>query len=173
MNFARWFAVFLTIFISVLIQPVVLARLNFPGATVDLILVIVCAWALAKGPIVGATAGFVAGILMDLTPPALAIFGLNSIALVLIGYVVGKIGVKPNKSFARPLLTIAAAGIILILIRSVLVSIFETTVAFSRIWELFITQAIYVSLLSIFVVPLIIWLDRKLGPTSRIDELRI
>ena len=64
MNSARWFAVVFTIFFAVLIQPIFLARLNLPGATIDLIVVLVCAWAILKGPIVGATTGFLAGLLL-------------------------------------------------------------------------------------------------------------
>lgn len=173
MNSFRWLALFLTISISVILQPIVLAPLNLPGATVDLILVLVCAWAITKGPAVGATAGFFAGLLVDLTPPTEPVMGLNSFSLVLVGFGVGLLGVKPSKSFFRPLLIVAFASVILILIRAALTSIFETAIAVSRVGELLITQALYTSLLAIFVIPLIAWLDRKLGPTSRADELRL
>lgn len=99
--------------------------------------------------------------------------GLNSFSLVLVGFGVGLLGVKPSKSFFRPLLIVAFASVILILIRAVLTSIFETAIAVSRVGELLITQALYTSLLAIFVIPLIAWVDRKLGPTSRADELRL
>jgi rod shape-determining protein MreD len=173
MNFLRWVAVVLSVFIAVIFQPIFLTRLNLPGATVDLILVLICAWAIAKGPIVGATAGFIAGVLIDLTPPTEPVMGLNSFSLVLVGFVVGLLGVKPSRSFFRPLIIVAFSSVILILLRAALTSIFETTVAFSRVSELLITQAIYTSLLAVFVIPLIAWLDRKLGPTSRADELRL
>lgn len=173
MNFARWFAVVLTIFFATLIQPIFLARLTLPGATIDLILVVVCAWAITKGPLVGAVAGFAAGLLIDLVPPTEPVLGLNSLALTVVGFTVGMLGVKPSKSFFRPILVVALAGIILILLRATLISIFVSPIAFSRVSELLITQAIYTSLLAVFVIPLITWLDRKLGPTSRIDELRI
>jgi rod shape-determining protein MreD len=173
MNLLRWLVVILSIFIAVILQPILLTRLNFPGATVDLILVLICAWAIAKGPIVGASAGFIAGLLIDLTPPTEPIMGLNSFALVLIGFVVGLLGVKPSKSFFRPLLIVAFASVVLIMLKAALTSIFESPVAFSRVSELLFTQAIYTSLLAVFVIPLVTWLDRKLGPTSRADELRL
>ncbi len=173
MNLARWIVLTISLFFAVLIQPIFLARLNLPGATIDLVLVLVCAWGILKGPLVGATAGFIAGILLDLVPPAEAVLGLNSLAFTTVGFIVGVIGVKPSKSFFRPLLTIAIASMLLILIRAVLISVFVSSIAFSRVWELLITQAIYTSLLAVFVIPLITWLDRKLGPSSRIDELRI
>lgn len=173
MNFARWIAVVFTIFFAVLIQPIFLARLSLPGATVDLVLVLVCTWAIVKGPLVGAISGFVAGLLIDLIPPTEPLLGLNSFALTVVGFSVGMFGVKPSKSFFRPILVVASAGVVLILLRASLISIFVSPIAFSRVWELLITQAIYTSLLAVFVIPLITWLDRKLGPTSRIDELRI
>ena len=173
MNSARWFAVVFTIFFAVLIQPIFLARLNLPGATIDMIVVLVCAWAILKGPIVGATTGFLAGLFIDLVPPTEPVLGLNSLALSVVGFSVGMLGVKPSKSFFRPLLVVAFASVALILLRATLISIFVSPIAFSRIFELLITQAIYTSLLAVFVIPLITWLDRKLGPTLRSDELRI
>ncbi len=173
MNYLRWFAVVLTIFIATLLQPIFLTRLNLPGSTPDLILVFVCAWAIAKGPMVGAIAGFLAGVMIDLIPPTEPVVGLNSFSLVLVGFLVGKLGVAPSKSFFRPIVITMGAAVILILLRAGLTTVFDSPIAFSRVNELLVTQAIYVGILAIFVLPLVAWLDRKLGPTTRADELRI
>jgi rod shape-determining protein MreD len=173
MNYLRWFAVVLTVFIATLLQPIFFTRLNLPGSTPDLILVFVCAWAIAKGPMVGATAGFLAGVMIDLIPPTEPVLGLNSFSLVIVGFLVGKLGVAPSKSFFRPIAITMGASLILIILRAGLITIFDSQVAFSRVGELLITQAIYVGILAVFVLPLVAWLDRKLGPTTRADELRI
>jgi rod shape-determining protein MreD len=172
-NFVRWTALALTIFIAALIQPVFLSTLNLPGATPDLVLALVCAWAIAKGPMVGSTAGFIAGLFIDLMPPTEPVLGLSSLALVIIGFTVGILGRIPSKSFFRPIIIIVAASIVFILIKAGLTIIFESQIAYSRIGELLITQAIYIGLLSVFVLPLVTWLDRKLGPNLRADEIRI
>ncbi|HEV8025355.1 MAG TPA: hypothetical protein VGP37_10780, partial [Candidatus Nanopelagicales bacterium] len=46
-----------------LIQVTLLSRLGLPGATPDLLVAIVVAVALAMGPIQGAFAGFLAGVI--------------------------------------------------------------------------------------------------------------
>ena len=58
MNIYKYIALISTIFLAVVFQPTFLARLSLPGATPDLVIVMVCCWAVTKGPEVGAIAGF-------------------------------------------------------------------------------------------------------------------
>lgn len=76
-------------FVAVIVQITVLSRLGLPGATPDLVVVTVVALALAMGPTQGATAGFAAGILIDLAPPADTLLGVNAIIYLAIGFVTG------------------------------------------------------------------------------------
>ena len=60
---------------AVVLQSSILARLGLPGATPDLLLVVVLVIALVSGPLVGAVTGFAAGVLVDLAPPAAGSLG--------------------------------------------------------------------------------------------------
>ena len=60
MNIYKYLAVFLSIVVAVIFQPTFFAKLDLPGATPDLVLVIVACWAITKGPAVGIVAGFLA-----------------------------------------------------------------------------------------------------------------
>lgn len=173
MNIYRWIALGLSILFAALLQPTVLSTLNLRGATPDLVLTLVCAWAIAKGPLVGASAGFIAGLFIDLIPPTQPVLGLSSLALVTIGFTVGVLGRTPNKSFFRPIMIITGASTTFILLKAGLTIIFDGEIAYSQLGELLVTQAIYVGILSVFVLPVVAWLDRRLGPNLRADEIRI
>lgn len=80
----------LTLFATI-VQVTLLSRLGLPGATPDLVVVVVVAIALTMGPVDGAIAGFVAGTLVDLSPPADTLLGVNAIVYVVIGYVTGRV----------------------------------------------------------------------------------
>ena len=54
-------------------------------------LLVVVAAALARGPEFGAVLGFVAGLLLDLAPPADHVAGRWALALVVVGYVAGRV----------------------------------------------------------------------------------
>lgn len=56
--------------VALVIQVSVLARLQLPGATPDLLLLVVLGLAFVYGPVSGALIGFGAGLLADLAPPA-------------------------------------------------------------------------------------------------------
>ena len=74
---------------AVIVELTLLSRLGLPGATPDLIVVTVVAIALAMGPMQGAVAGFTAGVLIDLAPPADTVLGVNAIVYLVIGYLTG------------------------------------------------------------------------------------
>lgn len=74
---------------AVLIQFVVLARLPFAGP--GLVLVAVVGIAMAAGQSAGAIAGFAAGLTLDILPPADGLMGATALALVVVGYLAGRV----------------------------------------------------------------------------------
>jgi rod shape-determining protein MreD len=56
----------------------------------DLLLVLVVAWALTRGPVAGAAAGLAAGWLLDLAPPGATIMGLTPLAYAAAGALAGR-----------------------------------------------------------------------------------
>ncbi len=89
------------LFISFLIQVTLLSRLGLPGATPDLLVVSVVAVALAMGPIQGAFAGFLAGVIIDVSPPADTVVGVNSIVYLGIGFLAGYVVDDPRSDGPR------------------------------------------------------------------------
>jgi rod shape-determining protein MreD len=77
---------------AAVIQVSVLTRLPLPGATADLVLLVLMGIALARGPLTGALAGFGAGLVLDLMPPADHAVGRYAFVLCLAGYLLGLLG---------------------------------------------------------------------------------
>ncbi len=76
---------------AVVLQTAVLSQVSVDGVVPDLALVVVVAAALVRGPEIGAVTGFVAGLAIDLAPPADHVAGRWALALVLVGYLAGRL----------------------------------------------------------------------------------
>ena len=83
---------------ALLLQLTVLPLLGLPGATPDLLVVIVASLGLAAGEVRGAVAGFCAGLALDLVPPADGVLGLSAVVLTLVGYIAGLLGARKDRS---------------------------------------------------------------------------
>lgn len=76
---------------AVVLQTTVLSQVAIEGVVPDLALVLVVAAALVRGPELGAVTGFVAGLAIDLAPPADHVAGRWALALVIVGYLAGRL----------------------------------------------------------------------------------
>lgn len=76
----------------------------------DVVLVLVIAIALLRGPVYGAVVGFWAGLVLDVV--SLETLGLTSLLLTLVGYFAGRLGDVTTRSSAHPSLVAVALGTI-------------------------------------------------------------
>ena len=82
---------------AVIVQVSVLNRLLLPGGGVpDLVLVLVCALALASAPVSGMVIGFAAGLSLDLAPPGSETVGQYALVFCLAGWAAGLDGWWPS-----------------------------------------------------------------------------
>ncbi len=157
-----------TVVTALLLQLTVVSRLPLPGATPDLLLVLVLAFALAEGSMAGMVTGFLAGLLAD----GLADHEIGRLALAyaLAGYVVGTLqddDRSPYLPFGAVLLgALTALGAFTaegILLGDVRISLWSVTRAA-------ISAVPYDVVLTPFVVPLVGALVRRLDddPLRRI-----
>ncbi len=75
----------------VLVQVTLVAFVPTPVVAPDLVIVAVMALAIGRGPYVGGLAGALAGLLLDLVPPAAGVLGGWMLVLGLAGYVLGRV----------------------------------------------------------------------------------
>ncbi len=158
------------LFVAFLIQVTLLSRLGLPGATPDLLVVSVVAIALAMGPIQGAFAGFLAGAIIDVSPPADTVVGVNSIVYLAIGFVTGYIIDTRDRTVPG---MIAMAGIACAAAALGTAALDAMLGSPRVIWEsvplIALSSAIYGALLAPLLIPLLAWLTRKLAPEVLLD----
>ena len=78
------------VFLVALVQVTLLSPIDIFGGTPNLVLVTLVAIALLRGSIVGASAGFAVGLLVDTA--TLGTLGVTSLLLTLAGYWIGRYG---------------------------------------------------------------------------------
>ena len=81
----------LLIIIAVVLQLSVAPAFAIRGITPDLALLVVLAVALTRGGQAALVTGFAAGVLLDLAPPADHTAGRWALALLIVGYVAGRV----------------------------------------------------------------------------------
>ncbi|MFF4171166.1 rod shape-determining protein MreD [Streptomyces sp. NPDC001744] len=152
------------IVVALVVQVSVLARLQLPGAVPDLVLLTVVALALVYGHVTGALAGFSAGLLADLAPPADHAVGRYALVLCLVGYLVGLARPENGRttSAAGPMAVVAAAAVgSTLLYAGVGALVGDTAARHVGLGFLLFTAVLYDLLLAPFVVPLLMALARR------------
>ncbi len=96
---------------AVLLQVTVVVDIRVVGGTPSLLVVVVTAVALLRGPVPGALAGFYGGFLADALGAGL--LGATSLTLVLVGYASGAWGESvSDRAALRPLLLVAVMSVL-------------------------------------------------------------
>jgi rod shape-determining protein MreD len=99
------------LFVVAVAQVSIFAQLHVFGAVPDLLLVSLVALALLRGSVVGAVAGFFAGLLVDTA--TLGMLGLTSLVLTLAGYWIGRYGETTGRDRAHaPFLSVAVVTVL-------------------------------------------------------------
>lgn len=150
--------------VALVIQVSVLARLQLPGATPDLLLLVVLGLAFVYGHVSGALIGFGAGLLADLAPPADHAAGRYALVLCVIGYLAGL--TKPEngqlKSAFTPMAVVVGAAIgSTLLYAGVGALVGDTAARHVGLGSLLFTAVVYDLLLAPFTVPLIMAIARR------------
>jgi rod shape-determining protein MreD len=89
------------VIVTLALQASVLPRLHLPYAEPDLVLLAVLALSAVWGPNIGALAGFLAGLAVDLAPPSVTAAGRHAIVLTLVGALAGRAAAEAHRSALR------------------------------------------------------------------------
>ena len=99
------------LFVAAVLQVTILAAIDPLGGTPDLLLVVLVAVALLRGPIVGAAGGFFAGLIVDTA--TLATLGVTSLLLTVAGYWIGRYGETTGRDRAHaPLFSVLVVTVL-------------------------------------------------------------
>jgi len=98
------------VFVAALLQLTIFATLDIAGGVADVLLLALLSIALLRGPVVGAAAGFFAGLLVDVM--TLDTLGVTALLYSLAGYWAGRYGETTGRDRSHaPLLTVFVATI--------------------------------------------------------------
>jgi rod shape-determining protein MreD len=153
--------------VALALQVTFLSRLPLPGATPDLVLLVVVATALSGGPMVGLLTGFAAGLALDLVPPADHEVGRWALVLTVVGYLSGLARAESRRSAFVPLVVVAAAAVGSVLLYAGLGALLDDpNVTWSAVTGLLPTALVYDVVLSAFAVPAVLALSRRVEPEA-------
>lgn len=156
MTAPRWLMAGLLLATALLVQSVLLTRLPLPGATPDLLLVVIIALAMRAGPVTGVIAGFLGGLGWDLISPADGPVGGWALIYLLIGLLAGRVS-HPDDRPALEVLGIVAGLCALAVLGYALLGWFlgDPRVMLGPVAAAALAAAVYGAVLTPFVQPLV------------------
>jgi rod shape-determining protein MreD len=108
----RWAGLAALVVAATVAQAVVFPYVAVEGVVPNLALVVVVVAAFSRGPEFAAVLGFCAGLLLDLAPPADHVAGRWALALVLVGYLAGRVRRDARSSTVTAVLVVGACSFV-------------------------------------------------------------
>lgn len=165
MSTARAAAAAAAVFVALLLQVSLAPHLAWQGVVPNLVLLVVVAAALTRGPQFAMVLGFAAGVLLDLAPPADHTAGRWALALVVVGYVAGRVRSEASPTATTVVSTVAASSFVAtsvfamtgLLLGELSVGVGELllVVGLAVVWDVVLTP---------FVLPPLMAMFRRLEP---------
>lgn len=112
MAVVRALVVAVAVTLAVSLQVALFPYMSLAGVVPNLALLLVVAAALVRGPEFAAVLGFLAGLALDLAPPADHVAGRWALALVVAGYLAGRVRYDVRTSALAAVITVAASSFI-------------------------------------------------------------
>jgi rod shape-determining protein MreD len=97
---------------AVVLQITFFGYFSYDGVVPNLVLLVVVAAGLTRGPELATVLGFVGGTAIDLVPPSDTVAGRWALALVVVGYLAGRVRQDSSRSTVGVLVTVAASSFV-------------------------------------------------------------
>jgi rod shape-determining protein MreD len=97
---------------AVVLQITFFGYFSYDGVVPNLVLLVVVAAGLTRGPELATVLGFVGGMAIDLVPPSDTVAGRWALALVVVGYLAGRVRQDSSRSTVGVLVTVAASSFV-------------------------------------------------------------
>jgi rod shape-determining protein MreD len=167
MTAVRALVVTAVVMLAVTLQLGALPAIAVADVVPNLVLVVVVAFALARGQGYGALVGFAAGLALDLAPPADHTAGRWALAFVVVGYLAGTARRDARASALAAVLVVAAGSFIGTSLFALSGLILEDPgVTIDGVLHVLPIALVYDVVLTPLVVPVVLALMRRLEPVS-------
>ncbi len=97
---------------ALVLQVTLFPHFAWQGVVPNLVLLVVVGAALARGAGFGMVLGFLSGVALDLAPPADHVAGRWALALVLVGYVAGRVRPETRASVSGVVATVVVCSLL-------------------------------------------------------------
>jgi rod shape-determining protein MreD len=151
--------------VAVVLQVTLFPNLAYDGVVPNLVLLVVVAAALTRGAEFAMTLGFFGGVLIDLAPPADHVAGRWALALVVAGYLAGRVRQDAGQSALASIATVAATSFVatsVFALSGLLLQ--DDSVSVGGALRVIPINVVYDVLLTPFVLPLVMRLFRRTKP---------
>src|SRR5689334_20431242 len=165
MRVVRGLVFLAVVLLAVVLQVSFFAAFSFDGVVPNLALLVVVAAALTRGPEFAALLGFAGGLAVDLVPPADHLAGRWALALVVVGYLAGRVRADAERSTVGALVTVAACSFVGASVFALSGFVLEDSgVPVTEALRVIPEAIVYDLLLAPFVLPLAMRMFRRLRP---------
>jgi rod shape-determining protein MreD len=150
---------------AVVLQVSLFPHFAWEGIVPNLALLVVVGAGLVRGPQFAAVLGFVTGVLLDVAPPADHVAGRWALALVVVGYLAGRLRQDARPTAVSVVVTVAAASFVgtsVFALSGLLLR--DPVVAVPDMLEVILVAVVWDVALTPFVLPVVMSLFRRLEP---------
>lgn len=155
--------------LAVVVQVAVFSAFSVDGVVPNVVLLVVVAAGLVRGPEFAAALGFLGGLAVDIAPPADHVAGRWALALVVVGYLAGRVRQDTGTSPIGALVTVAACSFVGTSLYALSgMVLHDPAVPVADALRVIPVAVLYDVLVTPFVLPVLMKLFRRLRPTPRI-----
>jgi rod shape-determining protein MreD len=165
MTLLRMLVAFLVVCLALVLQVSLFPYLAWQGIVPNLCLLVVVGAALTRGPQVAVLLGFLAGVAMDLAPPADHVAGRWALALVVVGYLAGRVRQDVKPTAVAVVATVAATSFIGTSVFAITgVVLQDPLLDVTQVLQVILVAVLWDVLLTPFVLPPVMAMFNRLQP---------
>jgi len=152
---------------ALLLQVTLVNRIPLPNGHPDLVVLVVVALALVRGPEYGALVGFTAGLLADVVPPADHTVGRLAFAYALVGYTAGLLEDAEERSVLVTVGVVAGASALAVCAYAGVGALLgDERITLVALRNALLAAVIYDVVLAPFIVPVVSGAARRAEPAG-------
>jgi rod shape-determining protein MreD len=165
MTLVRMAAAFLVVTLALVLQVSLFPHFAWQGIVPNLCLLVVVGAALTRGPQFAVLLGFLAGVALDLAPPADHVAGRWALALVVVGYVAGRVRQEVKPTAIAVVATVAASSFIGTSVFAITGMVLQDpSLDVSQLLQVILVAVLWDVLLTPFVLPPVMTMFNRLQP---------
>jgi len=165
MSAVRMLVALFAVTVALALQVSLFPHLAWNGVVPNLCLLVVVGAALTRGAQFAAVLGFLTGVALDLAPPADHVAGRWALALVIVGYVAGRVRQDVRPTALAVVSTVAASSFVGTSIYALTgVILQDQSIGFGELVPVILVAVVWDILLTPFVLPLVMGMFNRLEP---------